>query len=82
MLFLGQITKKYIIPKYGNHGLYVFLFVVALIINGVHEAMTYFPGFGILIMQAGAFLVSTIGVYEVIFNKMSLPQITEKDLES
>lgn len=82
MLILGQITKTYIIPKYGDHGLYAFLFAVALVINGIHEAMTYFPGFGVLVAQAGAFLVSTIGIYEVIFNKMGLPIITDADLGS
>lgn len=82
LLILGQISKKYILPKYGNHGLYAFLFLIALIINGTHEAMTHFPGFGSLIMQAGTFLVSTIGIYEVIFNKMKLPEILPADLES
>lgn len=80
MLIVGQIAKQYIIPKYGDHGLYVFLFAVALVVNGVHEAMTYFPGFGALVLQAGTFLVSTIGIYEVIFNKMNLP--TTEDVMS
>lgn len=81
LLILGQITKKYIIPKYGNHGLYVFLFVIALIINGVRAAMTYWPGFATIVLAAGTFLVSTVGIYEVIFNKMGL-NITDADLSS
>lgn len=80
MLILGKIVKKWIIPKFGDHGLYAFLFIVALVINGIHMAMTYYPGFGALMLQAGEFLVSTIGIYEVIFNKMNLPPLTPADL--
>lgn len=69
LLLLGQVTKKYIIPKYGDHGLYIFLFVVALVISGVYALMTAYEGFNVIVLEAGKFLVGTIGVYEIILNK-------------
>ncbi len=69
---ITQICKQFILPKYGENGVHAFVFVLALIATGVQVAMTQYPGFAQLLLEAGQFLVATIGAYEVIFKKISL----------
>lgn len=71
---ITQLIKKFIIPKYGETGVHVFVFVLALIVTSVQVASTQFPGLGQFLIEAGTFLVTTIGTYEVIFKKISLPK--------
>ena len=68
ILLLGQLTKKYIIPKFGKYGFYAFLFIVAIVANAVYAAMTVWPSFGALLVEAGKFLTSSIGLYEIFLN--------------
>lgn len=65
-----QIVKNLIIPKYGATGVHIFVGILALAITGVEVAMTHYPGFSSFVLEAGAFLVSTIGTYEVVFKKI------------
>lgn len=69
---ITQIAKQFILPKYGENGVHAFVFVLALAATGIQVAMTQFPGFGNLMLEAGGFLVATIGAYEVIFKKISV----------
>jgi hypothetical protein len=69
---ITQISKQFILPKYGENGVHAFVFLLALIATGIQVAMTHFPGFAQLLIEAGSFLVTTIGAYEVLFKKISL----------
>lgn len=77
LVAVGQITKKYILPKFGNFGLHVFLFVLALCIAGVQAAMTIYPGFNTIALEAGRFLIGAIAVYEILWKKFSDLEIPE-----
>lgn len=71
LLILGQICKRSIVPRYGDTGLHIFLFVVALAIVVVQVLMTTYPGFGQMILIAGKYLAGAIALYEVILKKIT-----------
>lgn len=73
IFILTLIVKKYITPKFGATGVHVFVFLVAAIAFGVQAAMTYWPGFGALMISAGKYLVGSIAVYQIL-----IKQIQEK----
>lgn len=70
LVVLGQITKKFILPRWGNTGLQVFLFVVAMGVVGVKSAMTVYPGLKEVLIQAGTYLAGAIALYEVLVSKI------------
>lgn len=71
ILILTQICKKYIGPKWGDTGIHVFVFLVALLFVSVRAYATYNPTFGHLLIIAGEYLAASIGVYEVILKKIT-----------
>lgn len=73
MLVLTQIVKQFIAPKWGDTGVHIFIGVVALIIVVVQALVTYYPGFGALLLEAGKYLLATVGTYEVILKKFTNP---------
>lgn len=70
IFLLTQVTKKFILPKWGDTGLHVFVFLVALVAFGIKGLMTVYPGFGVLVLQAGEYLVGSIAVYELIIKQL------------
>lgn len=70
IFILTQFTKKYITPKYGDTGLHIFIFIVALAVFGVQSAMTYYPGFAALVIKAGEYLIGSVALYQVIIKQL------------
>jgi len=73
IMIVTQISKSYILPKFGATGVHIFVFALAVILAGIQAAITAYPGFGVFIAEAGAFLVASVGTYEVILKKI-LPE--------
>lgn len=71
IVVLGQICKKYIIPHFGDTGLHVFLFIIAVIIVGAQAYMTVNPSFSHILLKAGEYLAGSIALYEVIVRKIT-----------
>jgi len=71
IVVLGQICKKFIIPKFGITGLHVFLFFVAFIIVLVQAYSKMNPTFGQVLLKSGEYLAGAIALYEIIVKKIS-----------
>lgn len=70
ILIVTQLVKSKIMPKYGATGVHVFIFAIAIIVCAVQLLMTRNASFAAVVIEAGKFLVATVGVYEVIFSKL------------
>lgn len=70
LFILVQIVKKYITPKFGDTGLHIFIFTLALIAFGIQSAMTVYPGFKELAIKALEFLVGSMAVYEILWKQV------------
>ncbi len=70
IFLLTQVVKKYITPKYGDTGLHIFIFVVALVAFSIQALMTVYPGFGALMLKAGEYLAGSIALYQVLIKQI------------
>ncbi len=69
-MITAQICKKWISPKYGDNGVHVFIFILALSFTVVQTAANHNPAFMTILEQAGLLLVATVGTYHVLFKKI------------
>lgn len=67
---ITQLSKSYIMPKYGANGVHIFVALLAIIATVVQYVATQNPNFLALLTQAGTLLVAVVGTYEVIFSKI------------
>lgn len=74
---LTQFIKKYVHPKFGNTGVHVLTFVLALIGVGIYQATISYPNFGLIVTDALTYLVSTVAIYEIILKKVGFKSSKE-----
>lgn len=70
IMAITQLSKSYIMPKYGATGVHVFIAFLAVVATVVQYIATNNPNFLSLLTQAGTLLVAVVGTYEVIFSKI------------
>ena len=66
-----QFLKKYITPKFGDTGVHVFAFIVAVVILSVKGLMTTYPPIMTLVTQAGQFLVGSLALYQIVYKPLN-----------
>jgi heme A synthase len=66
-----SILKKFIVPKFGEIGVHITIFLIALIGTGVYTYGSANPSFMEVIQSALAFLIATVGVYEILLKKIN-----------
>lgn len=67
---VAQLSKKFILPKWGTNGVHIFVFGLALIYQIVSAIMVVHPTVGVFIEHSVAMLVATVGTYEVFWKKL------------
>lgn len=67
---LTQFTKKFITPKFGDTGLHVFIFAVAGAVFALQGLATTYPSFHEILLKAGAYLLGSIALYELIVKQV------------
>lgn len=70
IMFIVQITKKWIVPKWGANGVHLFVAVLAGMVVGIKMYASGHPDFMKLLEQIGMYLVAVVGTYHVIFEKI------------
>lgn len=78
VIILTQFIKKYVYPKFGDTGVHVLTFVLALIGVGVYQYAAHNVEFKELLIQALNFLVLAVAIYEVILKKIGFKSAPEK----
>lgn len=78
VVVLTQLIKKYVYPKFGDTGVHVLTFVLALIGVGVYQYALHHVEFKELLIQALNFLVLAVAIYEVILKKIGFKSAPEK----
>ena len=66
-----SLVKKYIKPKFGDLGVQIFAFVLALIGSGYVFYGDYFPGLQQFVLTAGAIFSTAVVFYEVLLKRIS-----------
>ncbi len=69
-MITAQICKKWISPKYGDNGVHVFIFILALMATLLQTWANNDPHIMSMLKEAGLLLVSTVGTYHVFFKKI------------
>lgn len=70
VVVLTQIIKKYVAPKFGDTGVHILTFVLALVGVGIYQYATANPDFMAVLMQALNYLALAVAVYEIILKKI------------
>lgn len=78
VVVLTQITKKYIVPKWGATGLHIFTFALALVGVGIYQYATANPEFMEVLLYALNYLALAVAVYEIILKKLGVKSTEEK----
>lgn len=65
-----QIIKKWIKPKFGDFGIHFVTFIIAGLVIGINMWAEHSIQIKELLMLAGAYLSTTIALYEVILKKI------------
>lgn len=71
LFILGQVAKKWVVPKFGATGLHVLVFIAALAVVVVKGLMDSFPEFGALVLLAGKYFASAMVLYEVVWKRLN-----------
>lgn len=71
----AQFVKKYVYPAAGSAGVHGLVFMVALVGVGVWQAAQSDPSIMIMLRDAGAYLLATVGLYEVIMKRIGFKSI-------
>lgn len=78
VVILTQFVKKYVSPRFGDTGVHVVTFVVALVGLGIYQYATANPAFMELLMEALSFLAGAVAVYEIILKKIGFKSSTQQ----
>ncbi len=73
---ITSILKNYIKPKFGSLGVHVFIFSLGLIWVAIMNLMNFSPMFNDLVQGGLAFLVTSIGIYEVLLKKVGIDKLS------
>ena len=71
VFILTEICKKYIKPKFGDTGIHIFAFLVALVIVLVKGFATTYPTFGAMLITAGQYLIGSLALYKIIVKPLT-----------
>lgn len=66
-----QISKKWIVPKFGDTGVHVFAFIIAFAIVSVKGLATTYPPLQDILLTAGQYLVSSLALYKIIIKPLA-----------
>lgn len=78
VVVLTQIIKKHVAPKWGDTGVHILTFVLALVGVGVYQYATANPAFMEVLMQALNYLALAVAVYEIILKKIGFKSTKEQ----
>lgn len=70
ILAVTQLSKSFILPKYGKTGVHVFVGILAVLVTAGQYFASHNANFAAILEQAGILLVAVVGTYEVIFSKI------------
>jgi len=77
LTLFAQFVKGYLYPKFGKYAVHAVMFIVAMLITGVWQAMNANEDIMQLVLQAGTLLVQAVGIYEVVLKRIGFTSITE-----
>lgn len=78
IVVLTQLVKNYIKPKFGDTGVHIFIFAIAMIGSAIHLGAQHSATFGIIVGRAIGFLALSVTAYEVILKQIGINSITGK----
>lgn len=81
IIILTQVVKNHIKPKFGDTGVHIFIFAIAMIGCAIHLGAQHNAAFGIIIGRAIGFLALSVAAYEVILKQIGINSLTGKKVQ-
>lgn len=78
IVIFTQLTKGFIYPKFGNTGVHVAAFIVAMIGVGIYQIALSNPSIMEWVLSALTYLALAISIYEIILSKIGFTSAKEQ----